>query len=134
MSALADLPEHGQEILRQRTVAQVATTGPDGHPHCTPVWFVWDGDVLRFSLTTTRQKYRNLRSDPRLALNVVDPGNPYAYVEVRGRATLEPDPDHRFIDRLAQRYLDQPTYPWHQPGDVRVTVTVAPTHATWQIA
>lgn len=131
MTPLTELPEGCQAILRQKGFAQIATLGPDGSPQCTPAWFIWEGPHVRFSLTTTRQKYRNLNADPRVSMSIVDMANPYSYIEIRGTATLEPDTKNTFIDKLAQWYLGQATYPWHQPGDERVTVTVDPTHTTW---
>lgn len=133
MTALDGLPEAVQEILRQKTIAHAATLGSRGEPQCTPVWFLWDDGMLRFSLTTSRQKFRNLKADPRVALNIVDASNPHAYVEIRGRVDWALDTDNKFIDQLAQWYLGEEHYPWHQEGDERVTITVTPTHATWLV-
>lgn len=97
----------------------------------TPVWFGWDGEHVRFSLTTTRQKLRNLRRDPRIALSIVDPANHLRYLEVRGRAVaVEPDPDLAFINKMAQKYLGKERSPWHRPGDERIVVVVVPEHTT----
>ena len=67
-----------------RSFAHVATIGPDGEPHSSPVWFDWDGSRLEFSLTTQRQKYRNLMRDKRVSISIIDPHDPYRYVEIRG--------------------------------------------------
>jgi PPOX class probable F420-dependent enzyme len=110
-----------------KALAHVATIGPDGAPQNNPVWFDWDGEFLRFSLTKTRQKYRNLSSDGRIALSIVDPANAYRYIEVRG--TLEdiaPDPDIDFISRMAKKYIDKDRYPWHREGDERVVMKIRP--------
>ena len=66
-----------------KALAHVATIGPDGEPQSSPVWFDWDGSHLKFSLTTTRQKYRNLQRDKRVSLSIVDPSNLYRYIEIR---------------------------------------------------
>jgi PPOX class probable F420-dependent enzyme len=95
------------------------------------VWFEWDGTHLSFSQTTGRQKYRNVRKDPHVALSIVDPENPYRYLEVRGVVDrIDDDPDYEFIDRQAQRYIEEEKYPWHQPGDERVVVRVRPVHTS----
>ncbi len=125
------IPESHADLLDTVTVANVATVGPDGEPQVNPVWFEWDGSHLTFSQTTGRQKYRNLKRDPHVALSIIDPENPYRYLEVRGVVdSIDPDPDFAFIDRQAQRYIDQDKYPWHQPGDERVVVHVRPVHTS----
>jgi PPOX class probable F420-dependent enzyme len=121
------IPESHVDLLDGPSFAHVATIGPDGAPQSSPVWIDWDGDHVKFSQTTTRQKYRNLRRDPRVAMSMIDPENPYRYLEVRGRvARIEDDPDKAFIDRLAKKYLGLDTYPNHQPGEERVIVYVEP--------
>ncbi|MCU0271222.1 MAG: PPOX class F420-dependent oxidoreductase [Acidimicrobiales bacterium] len=121
------IPASHADLLEAVTLAHVATIGPAGEPQVNPVWFEWDGTHLCFSQTTGRQKYRNVGREPRVALSIVDPGNPYRYLEVRGRVVaVDDDPDNAFIDRQAQRYIDQERYPWHQPGDHRVVVRVLP--------
>jgi PPOX class probable F420-dependent enzyme len=124
------IPEKFQDILASTTVAHVATLGPRGEPQNTPVWFLWDGQRLRFSLTTARQKYRNLRRDPRVAVSLVDPQNPSRSLEIRGVARLEEDRDLSVVDSLARKYLGVDKFPYHQPGDKRVVVVVEPQHIT----
>lgn len=113
-----------------RAFAHVATIGPDGEPQSSPVWVSTDGQHVQFSLTTNRQKYRNLQRDPRVALSLTDPDNPYEYLEVRGEAAIAPDPDNAFIDAMARKYTEHDSYPWHQPGDQRVVVNVVVEHTT----
>jgi PPOX class probable F420-dependent enzyme len=126
-----NIPESHKDILEKPAFASVATIGPDGGPQNTPVWFGWDGSVLRFSQTTTRQKYRNLGRDPRVSLSILDPDDPYRYLEVRGQmVAVEQDPDLVFINAMARKYLGLDRYPWHQTGDERVVVVVRPLHAT----
>ena len=120
-----------QDILASTTLAHVATLGPHGEPQSTPVWFIWDGQQLKFSLTTTRQKYRNLQRDPRIAVSLVDPHNPSRSLEIRGVARLEEDQDLSVVDSLAQKYLGVDKFPYHQPGEKRIVVSVEPQHSTY---
>lgn len=114
-----------------KALGHVASIGPAGEPQSNPIWFDWDGGNLRFSQTTTRQKLRNVERDPRVAISIVDPGNPYRYLEIRGRVVrVDQDPEKAFIDRMAQKYLGQEKYPWNQPGEERVIVVVEPEHTT----
>ena len=128
----AVVPESHADILSKKGFAHVATIGPDGTPQSNPVWYDWDGSDVLFSQTTGRQKYRNLQRNDVLALSIVDPDNPYRYLEIRGRVTIEDDPGNAFINKMAKKYLDQDEYPWTQPGDVRVVVRVHPEHTTTQ--
>ncbi len=71
------IPANYFDLLQATTVAHVATIGPQGEPQVSPVWFVWDGTALRFSMNKIRQKHRNLIHEPRIALSIVDPTNMY---------------------------------------------------------
>lgn len=113
-----------------KAFGHVATIGPDGEPHTTPVWVTTDGEHLLFSLTTNRQKYRNLERDPRVAVSLTDPDDPYTHLEVRGTVKLEMDPENDLIDELARKYTSHDSYPWHQPGEERVIVRVQVEHTT----
>lgn len=125
------IPPDRQDILTKRSFAHVATIGPKGEPHSSPVWIDWDGEVIKFSQTTTRQKYRNLQRDPRIAISVHDPDQPYRYVEIRGTVVrVEDDQGNAFINKMAKKYIDEDEYPWAQPGEHRIVVHVAPEHTT----
>ena len=125
------IPASHVDLLESTALAHVATIGPDGEPQVNPVWFGWDGTHVLFSQTTTRQKVRNLERDPRIALSIVDPDNPYRYLEIRGVVErVDPDPDIAFINSMAKKYLGQDRYPWHRPEDERVVVVVRPEHTT----
>lgn len=125
------IPEKYQDLLGSTALAHIATIGPKGEPQVNPVWFHWDGSHIQFSQTTTRQKYRNLQRDPHIALSIVDPQNPYRYIEIRGVvARVEDDPDLAFINSMAKKYLNLDQYPYHQPNDQRIVIYVEPEHTT----
>jgi PPOX class probable F420-dependent enzyme len=128
---MAEIPQEYADLLDTAILAHIATIGPEGEPHNTPVWFDWDGNYIRFSQTRTRQKFRNLQRDPRIALSIVDPNNPYRSLEIRGKVVcIEEDPDLHFLHALTKRYLGRDTYPWHQPGEKHFIVVVQPGHTT----
>lgn len=127
------IPDSHRDLLdwETRAFANVATIGPDGEPQNNPVWFDFDGDVVKISQTTGRQKYRNVRKDGRVALSILDPENPYRYLEIRGEVErIEDDDDNAFINSMASKYLGKDTYPWHQPEDHRVVLRIRPKHTT----
>ena len=118
----------GYDILLQRPLyGHLATLRPDGQVQVNPMWFEWDGQRLRFTHTTTRQKYRNVQAHPQVAMSVVDPDAPARYLEVRGEVEeVAPDPNGSFYLRLADRYgVDMPDPPPDAPD--RVVLVVRPT-------
>jgi hypothetical protein len=58
----------------------------------------------------------------------MDPDNPYRYLQIRGRVrrAAEAGADEH-IDSLAKKYLGKDTYPFRQPGEVRVMYEIEPT-------
>src|SRR6266704_3406829 len=75
------IPEQYQDILQSTAVAYMATIGPKGEPQVSPVLFSWDGTYFLFSMNKVRQKHRNLVREPRIALAITDPTNPYRSLE-----------------------------------------------------
>ena len=120
-----DLPPSHADLLERPLFAHLATIRPDGSPQSSVMWFDWDGRRVRFSHTSTQQKYRNLLADGRVSFHVQDPVNAYRTLEVRGRVeSMEPDPDATFYRQLQRRYgSDVPVL----DADVRVVITVEPT-------
>ncbi len=126
-----EIPEGYRDLMESTALAHVATIGPSGEPQCNPVWFDWDGEHVKFSQTKARQKFRNLKRNPRVAFSIVDPENPYRYLEVRGEvARVEEDPKLNSISAMAKKYIGVDKYPYHQPGDERVVIFVEPGHTT----
>jgi PPOX class probable F420-dependent enzyme len=123
------IPESHQDILEKKGIAHVATIGPNGEPQSSPVWYGWDGTHFKFSNLKARQKYKNLVRDPRVSVSMTDPDDPYRYLEIRGTAEIEDDPDKTFIDEMSRKYMGT-DYPANHPGDERVTVKIRPEHTT----
>ncbi|HKF76721.1 MAG TPA: PPOX class F420-dependent oxidoreductase [Candidatus Dormibacteraeota bacterium] len=115
------------DLLERPLFAHLATVRPDGSPLVNPMWFLWDPEqeALRLTHTRVRHNYRNLGRDPRVALSILDPDQPYRYLQVRGAVErIEDDPTGRFFQVLQQRYLGRAG---EVPDrDVRVVLTVRP--------
>ncbi|CAN5876542.1 PPOX class F420-dependent oxidoreductase [soil metagenome] len=125
------IPDSHVDLVTGTSFAHVATIGPDGEPQSTPVWIDGDATTVKFSQTTGRQKYENVQREPRVAMSMIDMVNPYRYLEIRGRVVdVADDTDNAFIDSMASKYMGKDSYPFHQPGDHRVVVTVEPEHTT----
>ena len=89
---MTTIPDSHRDLLGAR-VATLATVGGDGLPQLSEVWFVTEDDTVRLSLNTSRQKVKNLQRRPGCSLLILDLANPYRYLEIRGEAEIEPDPD-----------------------------------------
>jgi PPOX class probable F420-dependent enzyme len=103
-------PEQVWSFISHGTrTAKVATVMKDGQPHVMPVWFVVDGEQIVFTTGANTIKGRNLQRDPRIALVVEDDEPPFAYVHVRGRATILEDLDEllRLATAIGSRYMGE---------------------------
>jgi PPOX class probable F420-dependent enzyme len=123
------IPEKYRDLFSKRAFASLATLMPDGHPQVTPVWCDLEGDYVLFNSAKGRQKDKNVRRDPHVALAIVDPDNPYRYLEIRGRVVeiTEQGADEH-IDKLAKKYLGVDKYPYRQPTETRVIYKILPEH------
>jgi PPOX class probable F420-dependent enzyme len=121
---MASFPASHRDLLDTR-FGTLATIGPDGLPQLTVVGFLYEEPVLRLSLNTSRQKTKNLQARPECSLLIVEPGNPFRYLEVRGRAHIEPDDDLAFADRIGAKYGGD-VREHDRPGDRHIVATIDP--------
>jgi PPOX class probable F420-dependent enzyme len=125
------IPESHLDLLKKKAFAHLATLMPGGQPQVTPVWVDYDGRHVLINTAAGRQKDKNLERDGRVSLSILDPDNPYKYLEVRGHVverTRNGAEEH--IDAMAKKYLDKDKYPFRQPGEVRVLFRIEPEHVT----
>ena len=124
MRLMTAFPESHLDLL-DANVATLATIDSDGFPQVTAVWFLHDGGELKLSLNTARYKTKNLSQRPQCSVFLLDLENPFRYLEVRGRARVEPDDDYAFAEKVGAKYgTDLKTL--DQPGETRVVVTIEP--------
>jgi PPOX class probable F420-dependent enzyme len=119
--------EKYSDLFKKKAFANLSTLMKDGSPQVTPVWCDYDGKHVRVNSARGRVKDNNIRRDPRVALAIVDPENPYRYMEIRGKVveiTEKGADDH--INSLSDKYLGNPVYPFRQPGEVRVLYKIEP--------
>jgi PPOX class probable F420-dependent enzyme len=121
------LPDSAKELLDQREFATVATIGSDGRPQLSVVWVKHDGGDVLISTITGRQKFRNIKRDPRVTVLVSPRDRPYSYVEVRGTATMTEEGGRELIDEFSQKYTGVRPYQGDVGTDnVRVVVRITP--------
>lgn len=121
----AKIPSEYLDLLQTPTFGHLTTLMPDGSPQVSPMWCDFDGTHVIINSAKGRQKDRNMRRDPRVALALSDPKNPYRYLQVRGKVIeiTETGADAH-IDKLSQKYLGK-AYPFRQSGEVRVIYRIA---------
>jgi PPOX class probable F420-dependent enzyme len=124
---MADIPAEARHLLGGKNFAHVATVMEDGSPQVSPVWVDSEGCLVVFNTAEGRLKPKNLRRDPRVAISITNPENPYESLLIRGKAVeLTQEGADAHIDALANRYMGVDEYPMRQPGEERVIVKVKP--------
>ncbi|HSS96642.1 MAG TPA: PPOX class F420-dependent oxidoreductase [Terriglobales bacterium] len=125
------IPEKYRDLFNKKAFASLGTLMPDGRPQVTPVWVDVEDDLVLINSAKGRQKDRNLRRDPRVSLAIIDPDNPYRYLELRGRVVeITEQGAAAHIDKMAKKYLGVDKYPYKNPDEIRVIYKIQPDHAT----
>jgi len=130
------IPDSHKDLLERPIVVTLVTMNPDGQPQATPVWFSWDGEHILINTNKGRRKDRNMKARPQVAVLIIDPDNPYRWMELRGTVeghTEEGGADH--IDMLAKRYFgrddDYEPYPERRAKKNRTIFKIKPNHVTY---
>lgn len=123
---MAQIPDSHRDLL-DAEFATLGTVDGRGRPQLTELWFLAEDGTVRLSLNTSRQKTKNLQRNPAFSLLILDVANPHRYVELRGDARVEPDPDYAFADKIAAKY-GMDLRAMDQPGESRVVVTLPADH------
>ena len=118
-----------KRLFENKNLAFVATSMKDGSPQITPTWVDVEDNLILVNTAVGRLKQRNLARDPRIAVSVVDSGNPYDMVTVRGevveQVTGKAAESH--IDKMAKKYINKDKYPGRAPGEKRILLKIKPT-------
>ena len=118
------VPDSHRDLLEAQ-VLTLATVGEDGYPQVSEVWFLVEDGQVAMSLNTSRQKVKNLQTEPSCTAFLLDLQNPYRYLEIRGTAVVEPDDDRVFAERVGAKY-NADLREHDAPGDRRVVVQIVP--------
>jgi PPOX class probable F420-dependent enzyme len=125
---LVNLNPEQRKLFEDKNFAFIATINKDGSPQVTPTWVDTDGKYVLVNINTSRQKFRNLSRDPRVAIALVDQANPYKGVFVWGKVvSMEKGKvadDH--IDKMAKKYTGADKYGNRVPGEQRVLLKIEP--------
>jgi predicted pyridoxine 5'-phosphate oxidase superfamily flavin-nucleotide-binding protein len=119
---VAILTSDMRRVVLEQRLGFAATTCPDGTPNLSPkgTTTVWDDDHLMFADLASPGTVANLRANPAIEINVVDPIVRKGY-RFKGRArVLDSGPEYEDgLRRLAERGLSS------RPERVRAVVVVA---------
>ena len=119
------LPAHVVEMLKQPNPAVMATLAADGRPVSVATWYLLedDGRIL-LNLDATRARLKHLRTDPRVALTVLEGDNWYTHVSLQAVVDeITDDPELTDIDSLSTAYTGNP-YPNRESPRVSVRLTI----------
>jgi PPOX class probable F420-dependent enzyme len=124
---MATIPaSHADLLTTKPAFAHLATVNVDGSPQVTPVWIDYDGTNVIVNTARGRVKAKNVAREPRVALSITDPENPYRYLGIRGRVVeITENGGDAHIDKMAKKYLGKDSYPFRTPGEVRLVVKIA---------
>ena len=125
---MTQLSDKQAQLFRDKNIGALATIREDGTPHVTPVWIDYDGERVLFNTAAPRAKWKHIKRDPRVTIEVHAADNPYEYVTVTGTAELDEDEEAamRHIDELSLKYTGNPKYQGHNTEERRVIVRVNP--------
>lgn len=115
-----------RELLENPNYAVVSTLNKDGSIHNTVVWISAENGNVAVNSAVGRVWPTNLQRDPHINVLVFEAGNPYHFVEIRGKASATEEGADDHIDALAKKYTGQDEYPYRQPDERRIKFTIEP--------
>lgn len=99
------IPDTHRDLFTRAVHGVLTTLMPGGTPQASIVWVDYDGQHVLVNTTLERQKGRNMRARPKVALLVIDPQDTSRWIEVRGQVVaLTPEGAEAHADVLTQRY------------------------------
>jgi PPOX class probable F420-dependent enzyme len=122
------LSEKVKKLIDGKNFASAATLMPDGSPQVATVWIDREGDTLVLNAARSRQRTRNLKRDPRVAISIFDQSNPYSSAMIRGKVVeITERGAEEHIDKMNMKYHGTPKYAYHTLKDPRVLIRVEAT-------
>jgi PPOX class probable F420-dependent enzyme len=129
----APIPDSHRDLLSDSIHGVLSTIMPDGQPQSSIVWTDYDGTHVLINTTLERQKGRNMCSNPKVALLVIDPKDISRWIEIRGNVVeISRVGAEVHADKLTQLYTGKQRfygdiYPVEQKQkETRVIVKIEP--------
>ena len=127
------IPDTHRDLLAEPIHGILSTMMPDGQPQSSIIWTDYDGTYVLINTTLERQKGRNICSNPKVSLLVIDPKNVNRWIEIRGKVVeISRDDAEAHADKLTQLYTGKQRfygdiYPVEQKQkETRVIVKIEP--------
>jgi PPOX class probable F420-dependent enzyme len=119
VAATSEIPsmtrEEAERFLESKLNLQLATLDEQGEPNIQPVWFYYDQNREKLTITTSKsaKKTQNLRNKPAVYFSIDDENLPYRGVKGKGIVTIVEDPDRVVpqADRISMKYLGTLDHP-----------------------
>jgi PPOX class probable F420-dependent enzyme len=118
-----------EALLSEPNIMVFSSVDARGRPHSTPVWYLYDGGVMRVSVGKDEQKHKNVLRNPNVSLVIDRRKMPYYAIMIQGTAEIGPALSEEDRLRLAVRYLGEEMgkrYTEMTRGQESVTLTVRP--------
>jgi PPOX class probable F420-dependent enzyme len=127
------IPKSHIDLLEGPIFVALVTVMPNGKPQVTPVWANTDGTHVLINSAKGRQKDKNMRANPNVAILAIDPKNGYRWMEIRGKVTaISEERGLEHINTLSKLYRGNEdyyaAYPERRGTEQRVMYTVTPEH------
>jgi PPOX class probable F420-dependent enzyme len=97
-------PHEIEDFLSESNIARIATVKPDGSPHVTPVWYLWENNQLLILIMKGSVKESNIKQKKKVAVTVDSNTAPNKGVIIEGTAKIE-ELTEEIERRICQRYL-----------------------------
>ena len=110
-----------EQLFQQKNLIFISTINSDGSPQLTPVWGDYDGEHVLVNTAEGRLKHKNVLRDPRVAISVVDHGNPLNMTTIKGKVIeIIPDYDYIHANKLTKQYMGLDEYPFKRDDEKRI--------------
>ncbi len=104
------IPADHMDLLTRPVHGVLTTILPDGQPQSSLVWCDFDGEFVRVNTSRERQKGKNMQTNPKVSLLIVDPENTGRFLQIRGEAELVEDGALEHLDAITRKYTSHPQY------------------------
>jgi len=116
-----------EQLFQQKNLIFISTINSDGSPQLTPVWGSYDGGYVLVNTAEGRLKHKNVLRDPRVAISVVDHGNPLNMTTIKGKVIeIIPDYDYIHANKLTKQYMGLDEYPFKRDDEKRIIFKIKP--------
>jgi len=122
------IAEKFHDLFTRPLLCAITTINPDGQPHTVPVWCDFDGQRARVNFPAQTKKARNLQTNNKLSLLIIDPQNNGHWIEIQGHVDEtheDADGARDHINQLSQKYTGNPVYQDRRPGARRMYIIEA---------